>query len=198
MKKLRIAVMAIIAAVASVSCSNNNAGTETDTAIVETQTVATPSCKIAYIDADSIMSAYILAQEVTAEGQRMMNQLQQQASVKQRQIEQLAQSIQNKQQNNIYMSQASFDADMANLQRQQQQAEQQLGVQQQQVQNAMALAQKRLNDSIQNCVNDFNKVNGYDAILFRESGVYFNPALDITGQIIDALNNRYQASQSAN
>lgn len=144
------------------------------------------------------MSAYILAQEVTAEGQRMMNQLQQQASVKQRQIEQLAQSIQNKQQNNIYMSQASFDADMANLQRQQQQAEQQLGVQQQQVQNAMALAQKRLNDSIQNCVNDFNKVNGYDAILFRESGVYFNPALDITGQIIDALNNRYQASQSAN
>ena len=44
----------------------------------------------------------------------------------------------------------------------------------------MAASQQRLNDSVMNCVRDLNAVMGYDAILFRESGVYFNPELDVT------------------
>ena len=56
-----------------------------------------------------------------------------------------------------------------------------------QLQAAMAASQQRLNDSVMNCVRDLNAVMGYDAILFRESGVYFNPELDVCPCKDDAL-----------
>ncbi len=40
-------------------------------------------------------------------------------------------------------------------------------------------------------------MHGYDAILLRESGVLFNPALDITQEVIAGLNARYKAPETA-
>jgi Skp family chaperone for outer membrane proteins len=45
-----------------------------------------------------------------------------------------------------------------------------------------------------NYVEEYNKTRGYDAILLREAGVYFNPALDITDEIVAGLNARYTAA----
>ena len=57
----------------------------------------------------------------------------------------------------------------------------------------MAAKQKALMDSINNFIIDFNKERKYDAILFRDAGLYFNPALDITAEVVDGLNARYKA-----
>lgn len=55
----------------------------------------------------------------------------------------------------------------------------------------LAQQQQQLNDSIQAFIKEYNKTKGYDAILFKAAGVYFNPALDITDEVIKGLNERY-------
>ena len=50
-----------------------------------------------------------------------------------------------------------------------------------------------LNDSVQSFVEKYAKDHGIDAILYRETNLYLNPALDITQDIIDGLNAHYKA-----
>jgi Skp family chaperone for outer membrane proteins len=46
-----------------------------------------------------------------------------------------------------------------------------------------------------NYVEEYNKSYGYDAIMLREAGVYFNPALEITDEIVAGLNKRYKPAE---
>ena len=48
-----------------------------------------------------------------------------------------------------------------------------------------------LQDSIMNYIVEYNVTRKYDAILYKAAGVLFNPALDITKEIIVGLNKRY-------
>ena len=198
MKKLSITVKSLLVAAicaATASCSEKNASSTT-VAPANADSTATVQCNIRYIDADSVMSAYTLARMIAEEGQRELLRLQQQQEQKQKELQTLGNSIQQKQQNNGYLSEASFNADVQNFQKKQAEAERYLGAQQQRVQSAMAAAQQRLNDSISNYVRDYNALHGYDAILLREAGVYFNPALDITSEIIEGLNARFQSEET--
>ena len=52
-------------------------------------------------------------------------------------------------------------------------------------------AQKTVNDSIKAFIEDYNKSRGYDAILFKGATLYINPALDITDEVVEGLNARY-------
>ena len=61
----------------------------------------------------------------------------------------------------------------------------------------MALRQQALMDSINNFIIEFNKERKYDAILLRDAGLFFNPALDITPEVIQGLNARYKAPEGA-
>ena len=53
-----------------------------------------------------------------------------------------------------------------------------------------------LQDSLNNFIADYVKTHNYDAILFKNAGAYFNPALDITKEVIDGLNARYKKVES--
>lgn len=200
MKNLSLTIKTLLlflGAATMASCSQK----ESAPAAAESTTADAPAEKalinIRYIDADSVMSAYALAQQIAQEGQREMLRYQQQEQAKQRELQTMGNNIQQKQQNNIYLTEASFKADVDAFQKKQQEAESYLAAQQQRIQAALAASQKRLNDSITNFVKDYNKVKGYDAILLREAGVFFNPELDITAEVIDGLNARFQASQPA-
>ena len=140
------------------------------------------------------MSAYTLAKEIAEEGQRLMNNYNRQEQSKQQEIQKFGNNIEQKRQNNVYLSEASFQADVEKLQKMQNDAARHLTNQQNQIQNTIAQAQVRLNDSIMNAVNAYNATKGYDAILLRESGVYFNPELNVTADIIEVLNSRYTAA----
>ena len=193
MKKLSLTVKtimacAILATVAS--CSNKEAASNA-TAMAADST-ACPALKIAYIDADSIMNSYSLAREIAEEGQRLMNNYQRQEQAKQQEIQKFGNNIEQKRQNNVYLSEASFQADVEKLQKMQNDAARVLGNQQNQIQNTIAQAQARLQDSIMSAVNAYNATKGYDAILLRESGVFFNPQLNVTADIIEVLNSRYR------
>ena len=51
-------------------------------------------------------------------------------------------------------------------------------------------------NSINNFIAEYVKTHAYDAILYRAAGVYFNPALDITKEVVEGLNARYKKPQA--
>ncbi|MDE6812398.1 MAG: OmpH family outer membrane protein [Duncaniella sp.] len=80
---------------------------------------------------------------------------------------------------------------MQKLQKMQQDAENYLANLSRNTENELGQQQLQLNDSIENYIKVYNASKGYDAILFKAAGVYFNPSLDITRDIINGLNARY-------
>ncbi|MDE6795438.1 MAG: OmpH family outer membrane protein, partial [Muribaculaceae bacterium] len=50
---------------------------------------------------------------------------------------------------------------------------------------------KAVNDSILNYVKEYNSKKGYDAIFQKGATLYINPELDITADIVEGLNARY-------
>lgn len=195
MKKLSTTVRTLLAAavaVGAVACSGNADKAAPAAAKNTGDSAACASINIRYIDADSVMRSYKLAQQLLEEQQREMNKLQQWHDTKQRELQGLAAKIQQKQQNNAYLSQESMQSDMQGLQNKGSEAERYLGTQQQRLANADLQIRARLADSINNFIKQYNAVHGYDAILYKDAGIYFNPALDITNEVIEGLNNRLE------
>ena len=199
MKKLSVTVKTLVAAalvLSATSCSENKADNAATSAVASTETsspeASAPKSNIRYIDADSVISAYTLAQQLFAEQQREVNKVQQWHESKQRELQSLANSISQKQQNNVYLSQASMEADVQSFQKKGEEADRYLNTQQQRLANSELQIRARLSDSITNAVRAYNATRGYDAILLREAGVYFKPALDVTADIINILNSRFQ------
>ncbi len=194
MKKLSLTVKTLLSVAlvaATAACSGKTETAATAPAATESDAPAAASIiNIRYIDADSVMSAYKLAQQLLEEQQREVNRLQQWHESKQRELQSMANNIGQKQQNNVYLSQQSMDADVQSFQKKGEEAERYLNSQQQRLAANDLQIRARLSDSINNFVRDYNAVHGYDAILLREAGVYFNPALDITAEIIAGLNAR--------
>lgn len=201
MKKLSITVKTLFACsmLAAVAACNNTPANQTAASApaAATDSAAAPKSNIRFVDADSIISAYTLAQQLFEEQQREVNKLQQWHSSKQRELQTLANSITQKQQNNVYLSQASYESDMQNFQKKGEEAERHLNTQQQRLATTELQIRARLSDSITSYVKAYNATRGYDAILLREAGVYFNPELDITAEIIEGLNARFAASTPA-
>lgn len=48
-----------------------------------------------------------------------------------------------------------------------------------------------LQDSITNFLRDYAEEMGYDAIIVNQAAPYYNPALDITDEVVEGLNARY-------
>ncbi len=192
MTKVSITAKAILAALAlgAAACSKP-AEKATTTPEAANAGEAVQTINIRYIDYDSLLSQYTLAQEIAASSQKLMVQYQQQERQKQQEIQTLGAEIERKQQNNIYLSQQSFESDVNNFNKKQNEAARYLSAQQAKINNEIGIQQRRLTDSIDNFIKEYNAVRGYDAILFRESGVYFNPALNITEEVVKGLNERY-------
>lgn len=153
------------------------------------------STNIRYIDLDSVMANYELAKKFQAEGQAQLNRFQSEGQKRQSAIQTLANQVQQKGQNNQYASQQDYEKDMMRLQTMQQDGEKVLGQLQQSMEQAALRNQKILNDSLENFLEVYNRDKEYDAILFKAVGAYFNPALDITNEVIKGLNERYKADK---
>lgn len=195
MTKASISVKALLGALAlcAVSCGKTATSPEVASSPSNDST-GTAVINIRYIDYDSLLSQYTLAQEIAAASQKLMLQYQAQERQKQQELQNLGAEIERKQQNNIYLSQQSYESDINNFNKKQNEAVQYLSTQQTRINNEISIQQRRLTDSINNFIADYNATKGYDAILFRESGVYFNPALNITEEVVNGLNERYTPS----
>ena len=192
MKKIKFTAKMLLAALAFVAASCNDKAAQAPVAAANASEGAVATLtNIRYIDLDSLLSAYTLAQEIAQSNQKLALQYQQQERQKQNELERLGSDIERKRQNSVYMTQESFQSDVDNFNRKQNEAASFLGKQQERIQNEMMIRQRRLNDSINNYIKEYNATRGYDAILLREAGLFFKPELNITAEIIEGLNARY-------
>lgn len=194
MKKTAFAAKSLIALLAAgmISCSQS-ANTDNTTASADTSdtNAQAVSINIRYVNMDSVMAAYTLSQEIDKQGNKLIQEYQRMENQKSNEIQNLAAQIEQKRNNNGYLSQESFDADVNNVNRKQNEAANILRAHQEKIQKQIAELQNQLSDSIQNFIKEYNASRNYDAILFRTAGLYFNESLDITDEVIEGLNARY-------
>jgi len=198
MKKQVLPAAMLLAGILSLGLTacggNEKAATAAPAASAEAGNTAA-SLNIRYVDGDSISARYQGSIDLQAAHMRAMQRLDQAQQSKAVEIQRFAASIEQKGRSNGYLTQESYNADMAKLQKMQQDAESYLGNLQRKTEVELAQQTTALNDSIDKCVKEFNKKHGYDAILFKNAGIYFNPALDITAEVVEALNNNYKAPE---
>lgn len=183
----------------TISCKGNDNNNDKDKKEQKTKTVAKskPTAaeaanlpNIRYVDADSLLANYNLSKDYQEEMLRQQNAYENTARQRQAAIESLAANYQKQMQNNT-MNEQAYNKAMQTMQQKQQAAEKELSQMQMNMQNQMMSAQKIVNDSIMSFIEEYNRDYGYDAILMKSATLYVNPALDITDEVIEGLNARY-------
>lgn len=144
-----------------------------------------------YVDLDTVLSRYNLAKDYNEEMLRMQTNMESEVKRHENSIQNLATQMQNKMQNNTYLSQESYDADQRKLASMQASAQKSVGTLQQNFQTAAIKAQQTVNDSIEAFIKEYNASHGYDAILFKAATLYIDDTLDITDEVVEGLNARY-------
>lgn len=176
---------------ALVACTGSDNAPAVDSPAAASASDSPAALNIRFIDGDSVAEHYNLAKDFREVQLRALSKLDAAGQSKAKNIQTFAAQVQEKAQNNGYLSEASYNADMVKLQRMQQDAEQSMAAMQRTSEQELAQLQQAVTDSINNFIADYNKAKGYDMILYRAAGVYFNPALDITKEVIEGLNARY-------
>lgn len=190
MKKFTIAVAAFMAVCAMTMASCSNGSGKADAPVLQGDSTAT-AINIRYVNMNRIGQNYTLAQELFAERQKMMLDFQNQAAAKDNQLQRLYQTIQQKINNNVYLSQQSAESDQREFLNMQNQAQQWSSQRLEEMDRYAALQTQRLNDSIRSVIRDICVGNNIDAVLDDTVTYFANPRLDITDVVIEELNRRY-------
>ncbi len=198
MKNLAIAAKSIIVAatVSLASCSGgNNTATPqeqpADNASASSVQNASSGLNIRYVDGDSIAAHYNLAKDFKEMSIRTYSKLENAQRSRATEIQKFGSQIEEKMRSNGYLSEASYNADVEKLNKMQADAQSYLATLQRNAEQELMQQQIQLNDSIQAFIKDYNASRNYDAILLKSAGLLFNPALDITNEVIEGLNARY-------
>lgn len=200
MKKLAMSASSLLLAIMGMSltscggdsATNKSTSTPADAAAATANGDAAPALiNIRYIDGDSVLTHYQLAKDLQESTMRAVQRLDNARNSKGMEIQKFASSIEQKARSNGYLTEASYNADMQKLQKMQQDAENYLAGLSRNADNELGQQQIELNDSIEKFIKEYNASKGYDAILYKNAGVFFNPALDITNEVIEGLNARY-------
>lgn len=192
MKKLALCAKSLMLMMAfvTISCSNNDASSSAAPS-KETNAEKTVSVNIRYIDADSIAAHYNLAKDFKEAQIRSFSKIDNAQRTRGAELQKLGNSIQQKVNSNGYLSQESYKADVDNFNKKQSDAENYIASLQREAEQEMIQQQMQLTDSIESFIKEYNAKKHYDAILYKAAGVYFNPDLDITDEVIKGLNARY-------
>lgn len=175
--------------------------------------------KIVFVDMEYIQQNYGLQVEVEDSIDGMQKRAEQQMQAKQKSIETTMAGLQKnmeakaaaiqKKQNipNGYKTEAEYKKDMTafeNMQKnaiaQQQKLEQEYAQLQQKLaadlQNAQVRMTKRVMDSIEKGIAEFNQEKKYDYILIKSATLYANPEMEVTKELLEVLNKQYTDSKN--
>lgn len=204
MKLIHIAAVALLAmggACAVTACGNGDKSEGADSTknvkgAQQGDAFAT-NINIRYVDMDSLLSHYNYCLDQEAKVSQIEVELQQYQNQLGRNLQTKQAAIQQKVQTNAYMSEASYNSDMSELQQLNQQSEALMNRRMQADQARVLELKKAYTDAIEAYIVEYNKEHKYDAILFKNAGLYFNPALDITQEVLKGLNDEYTAKRAA-
>ena len=182
----KLALFAAVMMMAATSCNDKPA--EAPKAANGT---ATENLKIRYIDEDSIMANYNLAKDINEAMLRRQNQFDAAQKQRSNEIGKFTNAMQQKYQNNQYLTEEAFNADQAKLQKMQADAENYLSNLQQSIQSELNQSQIQLLDSIDNFMKDYAKKKGFDMVLRKSATLFIDEKYDVTNEVIEGLNKRY-------
>lgn len=151
------------------------------------------SINIRYVWSDSIAQYYTYAQAISLANQQIQTELLAYGNQLQNQVQAMQQQFNQKLQNNGFLTEAGAQAEAKKIQQTAASYDKLYSQREQQAMQQMAANSAALHDSIMNFIHEYNRANKFDAILYGESALFLNPALDITQEVIDGLNARYKA-----
>lgn len=168
-----------------------NAQVATMSHISDVNSPAAPTTNIRYVDMDVISTKYTLAVEYQEWAMLASDSVKNVLATKYKEAKDFEAKCQKKLQNNQYKSDQAVRNDQKKLQKMAEDAQklEQTLTAEFNAENARRMQQ--LQDSIISYITDYNATHRYDAILYKSAGVLFNPALDITTDIVIGLNKRY-------
>lgn len=193
-KQLSIALMLTIASPLFISSCGNGDKSEQESSKKIASMIARSDSLLPnyrYVDIDTVLSKYNLAKDYNEEMLRMQTNMESEVRRHENSLQSFATSMQNKLQNNGYLSEASYKADQQQINDMQTKAQKAVAALQSNFESAALLAQKTVNDSIEAYIKEYNLSKGYDAIFYKNATLYINPALDITNEVVEGLNARY-------
>ncbi len=176
-------------------CADNN-NSNVQTQPVASVPVAKEGLKIAYVDIDSLFNNYKLSLTMNKEMLRKDEDIRMKLNEKARAIQADIDDFQNKLANNVYATRQRAEDEQARILKRQEDYK----VYEQRLVNELATETQKnnvvLRDSINSFLKDFNAQHNYDLIISRvgDNLLYANEALDITQQVIEGLNNRYNVA----
>ena len=198
MRKLTFfaAAAMVMGAIGMTACGGNGKGEGKSEAdgkkeIPAKDSTATSSLNIRYVDEEELLENYNLAKDFKEAAVRAYSKLESAGKSREAELQKLGTQIQTKMNNNSYRSEDEYMADMAAAQKKQTEAQNYLANLQRTTDAEIAQQQVQLMDSIRNYVKIYNADKHYDAILLKSAGLYFDESLDVTKEILEGLNARY-------
>ncbi|MBQ8450129.1 MAG: OmpH family outer membrane protein [Bacteroidaceae bacterium] len=191
----RFKFTAIAAATATIllfaQCANNQANQVAPAATPAT--TAEAALKVAYVDVDSLLNNYKfsvkLRNDMLRKGENMRMTLSEKGKALQADMDDFRRKVEN----NVYATRQRAEEEQARILKSQ---EELARLEQRLVNELSAEDQKNniaLRDSINHFLKEYNKTHGYDLILSKmaDNILLGNESLDITKEVIDGLNSRY-------
>lgn len=197
-KSIITAFMAAVVATSFVACSGDKKAEEAAAPKqLPTGESFEPTTNIRYYNLDTIMNQYELCKDFNEIMTEKSNNIDAEQRAKSAELQRMQSSIESKARNNGYLTEQSYNADMQNFQNKYNQAQNYIAALQQELAQESAAQQEQFLDSLHTFLVDYNASHRYDAILVKTVGDYFNPALDVTQDIVDGLNARYPKKAEA-
>lgn len=157
----------------------------------------TPTLKIAYVDIDTLLTNYKLWIELNEEMIRKEENIRTTLNEKAKDLQADFEEFERKLNNNGFVTRERAESEQNRILKKRQDLEQL----QERLSNELAIENNKNNvlfrDSINAFINDYNKVKGYNVILSRigDNILYIDSDMNITQEIIDGLNARYEANK---
>lgn len=145
-----------------------------------------------FVDSDTIMLKYNLSIDFTEQMIRLQNGLADEEKRQTSIIQTKAAALQSKM--NAAQSQSDIDAlksEYESIQNLQNQAQQKLAQMAMEIENTSNANAQTVMDSLTNFLRDYAAQRGYDAVFVKNCAPYYNPALDVTNEVVEGLNARY-------
>lgn len=147
-----------------------------------------------YVDIDTIFLKYNLAKDYEDEMLRLQANLNAEAQKHESSIKSFANQMQTKYQNQQYTEQ-TYKADEQKMQKMQSNAAAALEKMQRNMITTDSVTKKKVMDEIESFVKTYNESHHYDAIFLKQTALYIDPALDITDEVVEGLNARYNKKE---
>lgn len=197
-KLATIGTLCLTAALLSLSaCSKKESADQVRSNGLPVAAPTADSALVAFVDIDSLATNYELCIERLAELEGKQKNLQAQLTAKGNALQTAMYTFQENYQNGNFTSQEQFDAAQAKLQKQQEQLQAFSEKIELEMSEAAAAYQAVLRDSLYSFINDYNADGRFQMILAKSGDniLYANPSLDITAEVINGLNKRYQKAK---